>query len=139
MAKKKVTAKKKAVNQAVPAKPAAKNATAKKTAVKKKTALKGAAAKAAKKTSGGKTTTVIAQVDVGWGNHLYLRGEGGGLSWEKGVLMDCRDGNEWIWSTTSAGKGLTFKFLKNDEVWADGEDLTVPAGGTSVSSPAFSG
>jgi len=139
MAKKKVPSKK-AVKQSIPAKPPIKKEAARKGAApKKKSAVKKKPVKGAvpKSTASGPVTTVIAQADVGWGNHIYLRGEGGGLSWEKGVMMDCREGNEWVWSTNSAANGLTFKFLLNDEIWAEGEDLTVPAGGTSVSSPAF--
>ncbi len=120
----------------------------KKTAVKKTVAKKAVkkvvTKKAAKKVATKKTvkkvatplTTVIAKVDIGWGNNLYIRGEGGGLSWEKGLLMDCVDG-DWTWSTASAKEGLAFKFIINDEIWAEGENLTVAAGGTSVSSPAF--
>ena len=130
---------KKAVKKAV-----TKKAAVKKTAVTKKAVKKTVAKKAAKKTAAKKTTkkaatpltTVIAKVDIGWGNNLYIRGEGGGLSWDKGLLMDCVDG-DWTWSTASATKGLAFKFLINDEAWAEGENFTVAAGGTSVSSPSF--
>lgn len=81
-------------------------------------------------------TTVIAKVDVGWGNSVYIRGEGGGLSWNRGRLMDWSN-DSWTWSTTAAVTGLTFKFILNDEQWAEGENLTVPCGGTSVSTPSF--
>jgi len=104
MAKKKVPSKK-AVKQSIPAKPPIKKEAARKGAApKKKSAVKKKPVKGAvpKSTASGPVTTVIAQADVGWGNHIYLRGEGGGLSWEKGVMMDCREGNEWVWSTNSA-------------------------------------
>ncbi|MEM8549943.1 MAG: hypothetical protein AAGF10_04070 [Verrucomicrobiota bacterium] len=128
----------------MPAKKAAKKAVkktaAKKTAAKKvaktKTPAKKVAKKKPTKKSAAPLTTVIAKVDIGWGKQLYLRGEGAGLSWDKGVLMDWVDG-DWSWSTASATQGLVFKFLIDDEIWADGENLTVAAGGTSVSSPSF--
>lgn len=123
---KKAAVKKTAAKKAAVKKAPAKKAAVKKTAAKKKTAKKAAAP----------LTTVIAKVDIGWGNNLYLRGEGGGLSWDKGILMDCVDG-DWTWSTASAEDGLVFKFVMNDEIWALGEDMTVAAGGTSVSSPSF--
>ena len=79
-------------------------------------------------------TTIVAQVDVGWGNNLYIRGEGAGLSWDHGKLMDWTDG-AWTWTTTQATGPIAFKFLKNDEIWSPGDNLTVEPGGTSLTSP----
>ncbi len=152
-------AKKTAVKKAAVKKAATKKTAAKKAATKK-TATKKAVKKVARKTAGGalsqppfvgnkmglpprpaadrepQLTTVIAKVDVGWGNSVYIRGEGGGLSWNSGRLMDWNN-DSWTWSTTAAVTGLTFKFILNDEQWAEGENLTVPSGGTSVSTPEF--
>ncbi len=82
-------------------------------------------------------TTVTARVDVGFGNSLYIRGEGAGLSWDKGVLLENVSPYEWTWTSTKAKSDIEFKFLINDELWAEGEDLTVSAGGTSISTPVF--
>ena len=117
-------------------------APAKKVVAKKVAAKKAPAAKkvAAKKVAPAKTvvkTSIIARVDVGFGNSLYVRGEGAGLSWDKGVQLDNVSPYEWVFSSTQAKGDLTFKFLINDEVWAEGEDLTVAKGGTSISSPVF--
>ena len=132
--------KKTTVKKAAPVKKAVKKAPVKKAAVKKAAIKKVAVKKTAKKKVAAKApaplTTIVAQTDVGWGNSIYLRGEGGGLSWEKGTLMDWVDG-AWSWSTTSAKSGITFKFLINDEVWSLGEDLSVASGGTSISAPQF--
>ncbi|MEM9227635.1 MAG: hypothetical protein AAGA45_06675 [Verrucomicrobiota bacterium] len=125
---------KKAVKKAATKKTATKKVAVKKAPAKK--AVKKVAKKKATKKSAAPLTTVIAKVDIGWGKQLYLRGEGAGLSWDKGVLMDWVDG-DWSWSTASATQGLVFKFLIDDEIWAEGENLTVAAGGTSVSSPSF--
>jgi len=82
-------------------------------------------------------TKIIAKVDIGYGNILYLRGEGAGLTWEKGVPMDYTEG-EWSWSvTTSASQVITFKFLINDTTWSSGGNLTVTAGETLISTPSF--
>lgn len=81
-------------------------------------------------------TTVIARVDIGWGNQLYIRGEGGGLSWERGQLMDWSN-DAWSWSSSNASGEVTFKFALNDQHWSEGENLTVPSGGTSISTPVF--
>ena len=135
---KKVAAKKTVATSA----PATAPAPAKKVVAKKVAAKKAPAAKkvAAKKVAPAKTvvkTSIIARVDVGFGNSLYVRGEGAGLSWDKGVQLDNVSPYEWAFSSTQAKGKLTFKFLINDEVWAEGEDLTVAKGGTSISSPVF--
>ncbi len=152
-ATKKVAAKK--VAKKAPAKKAAapKKAPVKKVAVKKAPAKKAAApAKAApvKKAAAPKKaptkkavakkveqTSLIARVDVGFGNSLYVRGSGAGLSWAKGTLLDNVSPYEWAFKSTKAKGEVEFKFVLNDEIWADGENLTVAAGGTSISSPIF--
>ena len=45
--------------------------------------------------SGAKPVTIEAKIDVGFGNTLYLRGEGVGLSWTQGVPLTCVDGKTW--------------------------------------------
>lgn len=155
MAIKKTTKKaaKKVATKKTPAKAAAKKVATKK-AVKKVAAKKAPAKKVAKKApaqkapakkateivvkKGTSKTTIIANVDVGFGNSLFIRGEGAGLSWDKGTQLENVSPYEWAFSSTAAKNGITFKFLVNDEAWADGENLTVPTGGTSVSSPVFS-
>lgn len=139
---KKVAAKKTVATSAPATAPATAPAPAKKVVAKKVAAKKAPAAKkvAAKKVAPAKTvvkTSIIARVDVGFGNSLYVRGEGAGLSWDKGVQLDNVSPYEWVFSSTQAKGDLTFKFLINDEVWAEGEDLTVAKGGTSISSPVF--
>ncbi len=124
------------------AKKAAKKAVVKKAATKKsavkKTARKTVAKKAgAPKSVANPPTRVIARVDVSFGNTLFIRGEGGGLSWDLGAPMENISPDEWAWETREADSGVVFKFLVNDEIWAHGEDHTVAAGGTSISTPVF--
>lgn len=131
---KKAPAKKAATKKASPAKPATPGtpvAPVAPVAPAKKAPAKKAVTKKVEKTS------IIARVDVGFGNSLYVRGQGAGLSWDQGVLLDNVSPYEWTFSSTQAKGDITFKFLINDEVWADGENLTVAAGGTSISSPVF--
>ncbi len=42
---------------------------------------------------------VEANVDVGFGNTLFIRGEGPGLSWEHGTPMRCAGASTWEWSS----------------------------------------
>lgn len=88
------------------------------------------------KTSPLSTTTIEAKIDVGFGNNLFLRGEGAGLSWERGVPLKCVDGQTWQWSA-NAGDRLRFKLLLNDMVWARGEDLVAAPGQRLQISPVF--
>ncbi|WP_309396819.1 hypothetical protein [Cerasicoccus maritimus] len=140
-ATKKTAVKKTATKKAAaPAKKApVKKAVAKK-AVKKvvKKTVKKAASEAPAKSAASTPplTTIVADLDVGWGNVIYLRGEGGPLGWTKGIAMDCADG-KWTWSTTDAAEGLEFKFVLNDKTWAKGENMTVAAGSTAVLRPVF--
>jgi hypothetical protein len=142
-AAKKVAAKKAVKTSAAKKAPATKKASAAKgTAPAKKSAAPKAdplAPAPAKKTPAEKVekTSIIARVDVGFGNSLYIRGEGAGLSWDKGVQLDNVSPYEWAFSTTKAKGDVTFKFLINDAIWAEGDDLTVAKGGTSISSPVF--
>ncbi len=143
MAKKttKKAAKKVAAKKAPAKKAPAKKAPAKKAPTKKAPAKKAPTKKApAKKKAASKKlveTSLIARVDVGFGNSLYVRGEGAGLSWEKGTLLENVTPYEWALKTTKAKGPVTFKFLINDELWAEGENITVAAGETSISTPAF--
>ncbi len=82
-------------------------------------------------------TSVTAKIDVGFGNALYIRGQGDGLSWDKGTLLQCVDPSTWVWSTAHAQGQVEFKLLLNDEVWSQGENLTVPAGLKAEVAPIF--
>ncbi|MBI2949420.1 MAG: hypothetical protein HYY23_17410 [Verrucomicrobia bacterium] len=82
-------------------------------------------------------TTVNARIDVGFGNALYIRGQGDGLSWDKGTPLECLDGATWVWSTKDAEGTVEFKLLLNDQVWAQGENLTVAPGQSVEITPAF--
>lgn len=82
------------------------------------------------------TTTIEARIDVGFGNNLFVRGQGAGLSWELGTPLKCLDGRTWQWSAKANSK-LTFKLLLNDAVWAKGDDVVVPPGRKIAIVPAF--
>lgn len=82
-------------------------------------------------------TSVAAKIDVGFGNSLFIRGQGDGLSWDKGTPLQCVDASTWIWSTTGARGSVVFKLLINDETWSQGEDLVVQAGQKAEVQPVF--
>lgn len=86
--------------------------------------------------NGAKPVTIEARIDVGFGNALYLRGEGKGLSWTQGVPLTCVDGKTWKW-TGETSEQLKFKLLLNDQVWSQGENLVAAPGQKVEISPAF--
>ena len=97
-----------------------------------------AAAPPVKKPAAKTTSTKItAQFDVGFGNTLYVRGEGPGLSWDRGLAMDCVSDDEWTITLSDATVPVTFKVLLNDITWCVGNDYVVEAGGTTVVVPSF--
>ena len=82
-------------------------------------------------------TTIAADVNVGYGNALFIRGEGPGLNWEKGVPLLCAGDSTWIWASTDVTEKVTFKLLLNDARWAEGENLSVEPGKDVRTTPAF--
>ena len=86
--------------------------------------------------SATKAVTIEAKIDVGFGNALYLRGEGLGLSWTQGIPLTCVDGKTWKW-TGETKELVKFKLLINDQVWSQGEDLVAKPGQKVEISPAF--
>ena len=99
-------------------------------AVAVKAARKAPVKKPAVKTT---STKITATIDVGFGNTLYIRGEGPGLSWDRGLPMDCVADDEWTITLSDATVPVVFKFLLNDITWCVGNDYTVePVGATAV-------
>ena len=92
--------------------------------------------------SGTKITTpsgtkITAQIDVGFGNTLYLRGDGPGLSWEKGIVLDCVADDKWSIAFFDAVEPVVFKFLINDQTWSLGDDFVAAPGTDLTVSPTF--
>lgn len=83
------------------------------------------------------TTTIIAVLDVGFGNTLFIRGQGPGLSWDRGIPMTCVAPNEWQIALPESVRGFTFKVLVNDVTWNLGPDYVVESGATITITPEF--
>ena len=67
-------------------------------------------------TDGRTRLTVVSYVGIG--NKLYLRGEGPGLSWDKGVPLQFVSIGRWRWETGDASAPITCKVYKNDKIEA---------------------
>ena len=82
-------------------------------------------------------TTISARIDVGFGNTLYVRGEGPGLGWDRGVVMECVGDDHWTLALRESALPVVFKFLVNDEVWSVGEDFVAKPGTSVTFTPLF--
>lgn len=83
------------------------------------------------------STTISAKIDVGFGNALFVRGEGPGLSWDKGLAMECVQGDLWRIVLAESARAYTFKFLINDLTWSTGPDFTAASGTSVTLTPEF--
>lgn len=88
-------------------------------------------------TNEARTTTITGQTDIGFGNVLYIRGEGPGLSWDKGVPMNCVADDQWKIVLGESARPIVFKFLINDLSWSAGGDYSVKPGDCAVLKPIF--
>ena len=82
-------------------------------------------------------TKIKAQIDIGFGNELFIRGNAAGLSWDKGIQMNCVNDDMWTFTLIGAPGPVAFKFLVNDLTWSAGEDYIVQPGADFVINPAF--
>jgi hypothetical protein len=82
-------------------------------------------------------TTIVAQIDIGFGNILYVRGSGGGLSWDQGLPMENATADQWKITLGKTSKPVTYKFLVNDLTWSAGEDYVIEPGTTVTLVPSF--
>ena len=79
--------------------------------------------------------TVVSYIGIG--NKLYLRGEGPGLSWDKGVPLQFVSIGRWRWETGDADDAVTCKVYKNDKIEAPLGTLTLAPGTEQEVTAAF--
>lgn len=79
-------------------------------------------------TSSDGATRLLATAYIGIGNKLFIRGDGPGLSWDKGVPMQFVSIGKWGWATQDTAGPVRVKLLKNDETAALTGDLTLEPG-----------
>lgn len=61
-------------------------------------------------------TRLLVTAYIGIGNRLFIRGDGPGLNWDKGVPLQFVSIGKWRWETNDATGPVQFKLLKNDEL-----------------------
>jgi hypothetical protein len=84
----------------------------------------------------GALTTIEVKRDVGFGNVVFMRGQGCGLTWERGLPLVNVDAQTWRWSGLVKDP-ITFKLLINDKIWSAGGDLMVKPGQKLELAPEF--
>ncbi len=82
-------------------------------------------------------TFISAKIDIGFGNHLYIRGTGPGLNWAHGLAMDCVGAGLWTSTVKNATAPVIFKVLVNDLTWCSGNDFVVEPGQSVTVDPIF--
>ena len=86
------------------------------------------------------TFSIIADIDIGFGNTLYIRGNGQNLSWEQGVPMTPITDHQWTWNSQSPiGTKISpfeYKVLINDQTWCTGENF-IATRGENIIFPLF--
>lgn len=65
-------------------------------------------------------TRLIATAYIGIGNKLYIRGDGPGLSWDKGTPLQFVSIGKWRWETADATGPIRVKLYKNDQIECSG-------------------
>lgn len=73
-------------------------------------------------------TRLLTTAYIGIGNKLFIRGDGPGLSWDRGVPMQFVSIGKWGWATHDATGSVRVKLFKNDETAALSGELTLEPG-----------
>jgi hypothetical protein len=82
-------------------------------------------------------TRITIKYDVGFSNSLFLRGEGPGLSWDKGIKLRNVKADEWIWETSQPFTRGEFKVLINDSHFEQGDNHKLVSGANVIYTPNF--
>jgi hypothetical protein len=106
-------------------------------APKIKPAAPSPAAPAAVAKTKGSRVTIVAKVDVGFGNSVSIRGDEPFLHWSKGIALGSIAGDKWEIVLTGIDRPFQFKFLRNDQAWSTGDNYTASPGDTLTITPGF--
>ena len=82
-------------------------------------------------------TSLVATAYIGIGNKLFLRGEGPGLNWERGVPMQFLSIGKWGWTTTDAIDPVTCRIYRNDDTPMLDENIVIAPGVRTEVTPRF--
>lgn len=83
------------------------------------------------------STVISANLELGEGNAVFIRGAGAGLRWDVGQKLDCVGPKTWVWSVQASREIIEFQLLLNDEVWEKGEARVLEPGNSIELTPDF--
>jgi chemotaxis protein histidine kinase CheA len=86
------------------------------------------AAKSESSASSDGATRLLVTAYIGIGNKLFIRGEGPGLSWDKGTPMQFVSIGKWGWASHEATAPVRCKLYKNDDTAALSGEVTLEPG-----------
>lgn len=81
--------------------------------------------------------TLDANILIGIGNKLYLRGEGGGLSWDQGQPLEFVEIGLYRWVSEPSAESIQAQLYLNDEISALGAGIVLRPGETLEVTPEF--
>ncbi len=84
-------------------------------------------------------TRITVHAMIGIGNKPYIRGDGPGLNWERGVPMEFVEIGKWEWKTMRAHETFKYQVWLNDQKPADGDIQTAEPEIGAQLSPRFTG
>ncbi|MGK5595176.1 MAG: hypothetical protein ACSNEK_07460 [Parachlamydiaceae bacterium] len=82
-------------------------------------------------------TQLKIRYNVGYPNNLFIRGQGAGLSWEKGVPLRNISSEEWLWETNEIFPYCHYKILINDQHYEVGDNHELRCGSSTEHRPHF--
>lgn len=83
-------------------------------------------------------TIITIKYDVGFGNHITIRGHGiAGLSWDKGLPLKNISANEWVFETNATFIQAEIKVLINDRQFEIGPNHALRCGACLRYTPKF--
>lgn len=85
-------------------------------------------ARAESSASSDGATRLLVTAYIGIGNKLFIRGDGPGLSWDKGAPMQFVSIGKWGWATHEATGPVRCKLYKNDDTAALSGEVTLEPG-----------
>jgi hypothetical protein len=103
---------------AMSAEPAAESANGSEAAPAAASADESPAASFESSASSDGATRLLVTAYIGIGNKLFIRGDGPGLSWDKGVPMQFVSIGKWGWASHDVATPIACKLYKNDETAA---------------------
>lgn len=81
--------------------------------------------------------TVQVHCRVSFGQNLYIRGNGGGLGWEKGKPLVQVGDDRWTYRFTQSFEKLRYKIILDDKQWEEGSNRESFQGTEAAVKPVF--